>query len=163
MGRAEHEPVESSGDELGEAGGKRIVKARLTRRPNARKRRFPFLTKMRVKNLSAPLDVPGAELAELPVVGVFFLALIALVLIVVVGIFLGGFLIAAIEFVLLGAVAVAGSTWAWLRGHPKVAVMDIGDHRWVRAAGPSTTLVDDAEAIAAGTEPSTLGYELTIL
>ncbi len=158
MGGAENEQVEP----VGEPGGQRIVKARLTRRPKARSRRFSLLTKTRLKNLSAPLEVPGAELAELPVIGVFFLAIIALVLIVVVGTLLGGFIIAAIELVLLGALAAAGAAWAWLRGHPKVAVMDIDDQRWMRTDGPSVTLVDDAEAIAAGTEPATLGYELVI-
>lgn len=136
------------------------AKVKVTRRPNGRHRRFAFLTKKRLKDLAAPFDTPGAELAEIPVIGHIVIAVMLLVAVIVIGILLGGFVIALAELLALGALALLGTLWAWIRGHPKVSVVDVDGQRWARADGPSLTVSEDERLINQGTPPSELGYQL---
>jgi len=134
------------------------VSGRLTRRPTRRRRRFSFFGDGRLRGVGGVFDSPGLELAEVPIIGPIVLGIFLLLLLVVLVIFFGGFLIAFIELVILGLLAVAGWLWAWLRGHPKVAVLDVDDQRWVRDEGPAVGVPEDRRSIEEGADPAALGY-----
>ena len=131
----------------------------MTRRPQKRSRTQKLITMQRLKNLSAPFEVPGLELAEVPIVGVIVLALFAIVALIVVGLLIGGFLVALIELGVILALSIGGSLWAWLRRHPKYAVLDIGDQRWVKQVDGTHSHKEDAQMVEAGHKPRDLGYQ----
>lgn len=135
------------------------VTGRLTRRPKrGPQRRFSFFGDGRFDGIG---DLGGGlEAAELPIIGPIILGIFLFIAVVVLLIVFGGLLIAFIEVTLLGLMALAGWLWAWLRGHPKVAVIDVDEQRWVRDEGPAVDLVEDEQSIRAGTDPATLGYRL---
>ncbi len=112
----------------------------------------------RVKDLSAPLDMPGAELGEVPVIGPIILLLMFAIFVVVASILIVALLIALVEVLIVAAIAVVGGTWAWLRKHPKVTVLTIDGRPWVRTNGTTPTYTD-ARAIRTGADPVELGYE----
>ncbi len=134
-----------------------VVTHRVTRRPNGRQRRLKLVTKDRLRMLAAPFSI--GDLAEIPIIGMVFLAVVALLAVFVAGWLVGGLLIALIELVLVLVAGGLASLWAWLRGHPKMMVLDVDGARWVKAWEPGLSPERDAEMVRTGsTDPRSLGY-----